>query len=219
MKRIRSEEDIATILEAAGQQGSTVFTVSELVIQLGGIIPLVRLRHCLLAVPNITDLTMTLLSPVPVNLLQGITFPSLDFFKTNLPHAMLVEFLAAHPTLTTLCLDACGRGDEAACPLTAIDLRHVLGIECPTACIRGTSHSDLVRLTMHTTASVPDAPTVLSSLAPPASCASLLYLIIDVFADDYDILDRVAVVAPRLQSLKLVEKARMGVSTYCIPII
>lgn len=213
MRCIRTDQGVVSFLDTVGQDPTAASAVSELVIQLARTVSLDRLRICLLTVPNLTDLNMTLPLPITSDFLQGIVFPSLVFFKTNLPHAALVEFLAAHPTLNTLCLDACGRGTAAVCPLNGMDITNVLGIECPTACVRGTAHQQLIRLTMHTTETVPDVPTVLCSLPLPAPLASLLYLVVDVFPDDYDILERISDAAPRLQSLKLVERSRMRVST------
>ncbi len=97
VKHIRLEQAVVFFLDTARLDRAAPGSVSELAIRLESV-NLDRLRNCLLVVPNLTDHTLTLPHHIPTYFLQGIMFPSLVFFKTNMPHVTLVEFLTAHPT-------------------------------------------------------------------------------------------------------------------------
>ncbi len=210
MKRILSDQGLSAFLAKSQQDPDAALLVSDLTIQLGLVVSFSTLRHSLLSVPNLTDLVLILSAHVPTILLDNIVFESLVFFKTNLPHASLVVFLSNHPTLTTLSLNSCARDSTAVCPLTTVDLTHVLTIECPTGCVKGASHSNLRRLTMQGSSFHANTPAILRSLT--VALVSLVNLTLDFHPDDHDILERVITAAPRVQSLQLIERASRSVS-------
>ena len=186
------------------QQPGHASQVLDLAVELPGIPSFDQLRHSLVAASRLTGLVLLLSCPVPNGFLHGVSLDALVFFKTNIPHSALVDFLVAHAAIATLSLDRCGRGPGRTCRLAAIDLSHVIALEIPTACVRGTAHNALLRLTMEAHNSTSDVPAVLRGLPGPLN--SLLYLTVDIYPYDYDILERIVIAAPRIRSLKLVEQ-------------
>ncbi|PIL35039.1 hypothetical protein GSI_02826 [Ganoderma sinense ZZ0214-1] len=190
------EADVAVALAI------THFTVE---LELEGPVPIVALRQCLSLIINATDLVLLLPLDTPPHLLDNEFLPKLELFKTNLPHGDLLPFLRLHPHLSALCLHSCRRRtDERVCPLRAINLSGVLTMECPAGCAPGATRRQLIRLAVDDRPSVDSIPQALRSFGAP----SLLYLSMDFFPDDYDILREIASVAPCLRKLTLLEKHR-----------
>ena len=164
----------------------------------------------------LTDLILILPFDPALDALDTLQFPYLELFKTNISHRGLPQFLALHVSLTDLCLDSCGRGADAVCPLAPVDLRHVTTIECPLSCISGIAHPKLLRLTCerkgHLRPSSPTIPAVLRKLRTPL--VSLFALTVDIFPDDYDILESIIPCAQRIERLKLLERPRTYMSLY-----
>ncbi|RDX40104.1 hypothetical protein OH76DRAFT_1490579 [Lentinus brumalis] len=162
--------------------------------------PAQAVRDCLRLVPNLESLVLILPAESPVTLLNGLIFPTLRVFSTNLPHRSLVSFLHIHGSLSSLILRACGRG--ASCPLRGIELRRLSSLQCPSRCFVGIVHGPLTNATVNLS-----HLTSMSFLAVQAASSSRLYaLCVDFFSNDYDVLIRVAAAAPNLRKLKLNEK-------------
>ncbi len=187
--------------------------VKELIVNLDQPFSLHAFRHCLSLTPSITDLYLHISTDVPADVLGGIDFKDLEFLKTNLPHQYLLPFLAIHVGTVELSLGPCGRAMEESCPLRLLDTRSYASIECPSECLLGVTHPSLVRLALqesHRHQSY--APPAFRSL--PTPLLSLSCLTLDFLPDDYDILENVVRIAPRIQKLKLLEKPRVQVRTY-----
>lgn len=166
-----------------------------------------RIRASLLLVPGLTDLTLVLPTTTPPDLLLGVDFPALQFFKSNMPHAALAAFLARHRSVSVLVLGACG--PVRRCPLVEADLTHVTELECDAECVRALAHSDLFRLTISKST---DGPRIGVIFRTTLVCASALYsLTIDFFPDDLDVLDKLSLFAPFLRKLKLLEQRGVSV--------
>lgn len=185
-------------------------SVRELTIEIDGPVGLNALRRCLSLTRHLTDLSLYFSEDVPVDLLQGLHFQSLEFFQTNLPHRHLPGFLYVHSHITELCLDSCQRGVAKTCPLQFLHARQYLSVECPPECVRQTAHPRLIRLGVHDVhQSLLSASTIFGPLRPPL--VGLLYMTLDFPPDDFDLLQVVSGVAPQLRKLKLLEKPRPNV--------
>ncbi|KAH9847485.1 hypothetical protein C2E23DRAFT_890017 [Lenzites betulinus] len=163
--------------------------------------PAHELRAALRLTPNIECLVLNLPVESPVTLLNGLQFPNLRVFSSNLPHRVLSTFLAAHPLLVSLALrGSCGR--SAQCPLQGLELHHLSDLQCPSRCFVGIARGSLVTATVNLT-----RLTSMSSLAIQTLSSSRLYsLAVDYHSTDYDVLSRVAMAIPNLRKLKLNEK-------------
>ncbi|KAI0363916.1 hypothetical protein BV20DRAFT_1057656 [Pilatotrama ljubarskyi] len=160
-----------------------------------------QLIRCVLRLtPNIECLVLDLPPESPVTLLNGLNFPNLRVFSTNLPHRALVTFLTAHASLTSLALRACGRG--VMCPLDGLELRHLMDLQCPSRCFVGITRGPLATATVNLT-----RLSSMASLAIQTLAASRIHtLTVDCFSSDYDILSRVVFAVPNLRKLKINEK-------------
>ncbi|KAI1795830.1 hypothetical protein LXA43DRAFT_1090464 [Ganoderma leucocontextum] len=181
--------------------------IQDLIIRLSGL-PVFQDAHILpiytslQLVPHLTDLTLLLPATTPPDLLLDVNFGGLQFFKSNLPHAVLAAFLARHQSVSVLVLGPCG--PTRRCPLLEVDLAHVTDLECDAECVRSLAHSDLFRLTIGKSTGGPRIGVVFRT---SPMCASGLYsLTIDFFPDDVDVLDNLSLFAPFLRKLKLLEQ-------------
>ena len=189
-------------------------TVTDLFIELVEPIPLAVLRQCLSMVVNVVDLILLLPSDMPVHLLHGFFLPRLQLFKTNLPHRDLLTFVDCMPGLCVLCVGSCGRdARDRICPLTGADLSRVLTLECPAECLSGTVRKGLIRLTAEDRPSVVGIPPALKSF----QSQTLAYLCLEFYPDDYDVLQAIVAVVPRLRKLKLLERHRAMVCSATFP--
>ena len=67
-----------------------------------------------------------------------LRFTNLNIFKTNIPHAIVMPFLARHPTTTNLVLDTCNVATattSVACLLASCHLPHIEQLTCPKGCV------------------------------------------------------------------------------------
>ncbi|KAI9057612.1 hypothetical protein FKP32DRAFT_1681295 [Trametes sanguinea] len=164
--------------------------------------PAQAVRVALRLVPNIQCLVLDVPSESPVTLLNGVRFPNLRVFSTNLPHRMLVSFLTSHPSLDALALRNCGRG--FACPLRGLQFRDLSDLQCPSRCFVGVVRGPLTTATVNLS-----RLTSMSSLAVRSLSSSHLHtLTMDYFTNDYDVLSRIIFATPNLRKLKLNEKAQ-----------
>ncbi len=140
--------------------------------------PAQAVRDCLRFTPNLESLVLFLPPDSPITILNGLFFPSLCVFSTNLPHRTLRSFLDAHTSLTSLALRACGRG--ATCPLRGIELRRLANLQCPSRCFVGFIRGPLITATVNLA-----RLTSMSFLAVQAASSSRLYsLSVDFFSND-----------------------------------
>ena len=157
-------------------------------------------RDCLRLTPNLESLSLFLPAESPVTILNGLIFPRLRVFSTDLPHRTLASFLNVHNSLASLSIRACGR--SANCPLHGIELRRLSSLQCPSRCFVGITRGPLTTATVNLS-----RLTSMSFLAIQAVGSTQLYsLSVDFFSNDYDILIRIAAAAPNLRKLRLNEK-------------
>ncbi|RPD81758.1 hypothetical protein L226DRAFT_564423 [Lentinus tigrinus ALCF2SS1-7] len=104
--RITSIESIELFVTLAGYNAAIARVVEDLEISLptNAAYPAHLLRELLRLPTNIETLTLHLPSTSPPTILNGLLFPRLIAFTTNLPHHSLVSFLSAHCTLLSLAL-------------------------------------------------------------------------------------------------------------------
>ncbi|KAI0708442.1 hypothetical protein C8Q76DRAFT_799707 [Earliella scabrosa] len=204
---VASAQDLHDFEQAVKSDWQVASLVRELTIVLCTPFPVDALRFCLLSSINVVDLVLVLPTAGFDDVLANVHFGRLELFKTNLPHRFLAPFLVSHDTITDLCLDGCGRAPNEQCPLRHLDLGHVTTVECGNECVIATSHSALLRLTAeHMGHASPSPSTFLRTLNAPL--VALFEMKLDFFPDDYDLLDQIVIVAPRLQRLKLLERPR-----------
>ncbi|KAI0665422.1 hypothetical protein C8Q78DRAFT_1083990 [Trametes maxima] len=162
------------------------------------------LRTSLTLMPNITDLI--LITPRLRNraVLRGVRLPQLQYFRTDLPHTLLVDFLASHPTVTELDLLDCSHGMDIACPLGIVNLTGVKHLSGPGACVPLLAPAGLVQLSLQLTSTAVNASLSLQKITTPLF--GLCTLVIDIRADDNGLLANVARACPHVCKLKLIEK-------------
>ncbi len=180
--------------------------ISHLTVVLNGPFSEVALRQCLLKSPQLEDLILMLPPDTAENILDGLAFEHLELLSTNLPHHRVSAFVASHATLTDLCLGTCSPPANGVCPLSMVNIDHVKTLECPLDCVSA-ARPGLCRLTAEDAGnSRLSAPAALMSISTPLT--HLFALTLDFYPDDYDILDKIVVAAPRVRRLKLLEKPR-----------
>ena len=168
--------------------------------------PVDALWEALSVASHLKDLVLLLSSDdTPNNILDGLHFPRLELFKTNLPHHYITPFVSHQPSLICLCLGSCGRAHGEPCPLQVHNLNHIVTAEYPVSCVASIAHPKLLCLTVEGGCRLYNTPTSLRSIRP---LLSLFALTLDFFPDDYNILESVVQVAPQLQRLKLIENHR-----------
>ncbi|CDO75810.1 hypothetical protein BN946_scf184951.g8 [Trametes cinnabarina] len=180
--RVSSVAQAELFVALAGYNSTIALAVEDLEIsfQLQVGYPANLLRRFLALLGNIETLTLHLPLTSPPTILNGLLFPRLSVFDTNLPHRYLVSFLSAHPALASLTLRAC---------------------RCRTVCI---ACGQITSATVSLTRMASMAAMAINAL----STSPLWCLTIDFFSDDHDILARIASAAPNLRKLKLIEKPR-----------
>ncbi|RDX50949.1 hypothetical protein OH76DRAFT_1481996 [Lentinus brumalis] len=161
------------------------------------------LRGILRLVPKVTDLTLLLPKATPPDVFFQVFFPDLRFFKTNVPHAKIRHFVGVHPSIAILVLGSCGQ--EERCALSASSLGLVRTVECNTRCIEAVAHTRLVHLAAENDSTAFCVPLAFRKL--PYVMHDLYSLTLDFFPADTDILISIALVAPRVRKLKLLEKS------------
>ncbi|KAI0646435.1 hypothetical protein C8Q79DRAFT_1010064 [Trametes meyenii] len=159
------------------------------------------LRSALVLAPNVQDLLLYLPPPVPLGLLANARFPTLDFFATNVPHASLPVFLSNHPTLTSLILGPCGK--TSPCLLESVKMPNIASLQCTMDCLPLLPYEQVSRLTLDHPDSGACAPTVLRAMTATVYVTSLT---VDIYPNDFDILEAIAQATPLVRKLKLVEK-------------
>ncbi|KAI0648767.1 hypothetical protein C8Q79DRAFT_1007359 [Trametes meyenii] len=162
------------------------------------------LRMSLALMPNITDLI--LIAPRLRNrtALRGVHLAQLQYFRTDLPHASLVDFLAAHQTITELDLLDTSHGADVACPLGTVNLNGLKCLSGPGACVPPLAPANLVQFLVELKSTAVSASLSLQKLTTPLH--HLCTLVIDVCADDKGILANIAQACPTVRKLKLNEK-------------
>ncbi|OJT07709.1 hypothetical protein TRAPUB_1399 [Trametes pubescens] len=183
--------------------------VQDFIIKLpsGDAYPAQAVRTALRLIPKVQCLVIELPAGSPTTLLNGLQYPDLRIFSTNLPHRGLVSFLVAHPLLGSVILGSCGRSE--ACPLRGVELRSLTGLQCPSRCFAGIVQRSLVTATVALS-----RLNSMSSLAIQTITSRLHSLTIDYFTNDYDILARIATTLPHIRKLKLNEKRYPEVVSY-----
>ncbi len=167
------------------------------------------LRRCLQLVPNVADVILDLPPRTPSNILQHVTFPHLQLFKTNLPHYTLLDFLEAHLSLKLLILGSCGSPGECAfASLSHVD--HIVDLEGPSQCISHFMGTRLVRLTAHLSY---DWYSKFATRSLPLSI-HLVVLSMEILPDDFQVLNSISQTAPSLRKLKLMENGIPMVGPY-----
>ncbi len=169
------------------------------------------LRRSLTLLPNLTDLILIAPRIRSSSALHGVYLPQLQYFRTDLPHVILVNFLTVHPAIVDL--DLVGNGEHGGalqCPLQTVNLGGVRNLHGPAPCVVLLASQGLVRLTMQLNGSASSSSVPLRTIAPPLF--DLHTLILDIQDDDFDILESIAIACPRVRKLKLSEKALYKVS-------
>ncbi|EIW51303.1 uncharacterized protein TRAVEDRAFT_54677 [Trametes versicolor FP-101664 SS1] len=203
-KRIRTLNDLHNLLSLATFSPNHAAFIDSLdIILLSAFLPS-ALRATLASLPNLTDLILIaprLRNPVA---LRGIHLPQLQYFRTDLSHVILTNFLAAHPHIMNLDLVGNSRHCDVPCPLQEVDFRATKSLSGPACCAVQIAPSGLTRLTMDLEGSSTGPTHPLRMLDPPLP--GLYALIVDIRDDDYNILDEIARACPSVRKLKLIEK-------------
>ncbi|TFK82787.1 hypothetical protein K466DRAFT_603392 [Polyporus arcularius HHB13444] len=161
------------------------------------------MRSILRLVPKVTDLTLSLPKGTPPDIFFQVYFPDLCFFKTDLPHDKIRQFVDNHSTLSILVLGPCGNAGQ--CALSDLDLERATTVECDARCVGAVARKGLVHLAAQNDTTAYSIPLIFRKL----SCVmpELYSLTVDFFPADTDILLSIALVAPRVRKLKLLEKS------------
>ncbi len=173
------------------------------------------MRNILRLVPKVTDLTLMLPKPTPADVFFQVFFQDLRFFKTNLPHSKIQHFVAGHPAISILVLGPCGKDERCALSDASLDL--VTTVECNAHCVEAVAHQGLVHLAAENESTAFCVPLAFRKL--PYVMHDLYSLTLDFFPADTDILMSIALVAPRVRKLKLVEKSVHVVSIRLPPLL
>ncbi|KAI0682047.1 hypothetical protein C8Q76DRAFT_804428 [Earliella scabrosa] len=159
---------------------------------------------CLALTPNVTILEVFTTPPMSLPSLSSAPLPRIEVLKTNLPHRTLFAFVAKHPSLRALDIEACGRARQ--CALSPIVTQEITDIRCPAECAPRLVHERLERLRIDLARAVSPASAVITSF--PIALDALYVLTVEFTADDKKILDVIATNLPALRYLKLVEKTK-----------
>lgn len=77
----------------------------------------IKLRQCLLALPQISSLVLEFVHNAPPTLLRGLVFPNLRHFQTgSINHGSLTDFLRNNPRINCISIGKCGR--THTCPIS-----------------------------------------------------------------------------------------------------
>lgn len=202
MVRIRSESRINDYVELARNNNRYREEVEELLVDFVPSLSLstTSLHLALSLTCGIQDLRLHLSPHTPSSLFEGLIFPNLTFFDTNLPHDRLVQFLADHPSISHLELGQCGIQGE--CPLSLLDLESVSILACDATCLPFVARPQIesLTLTLHdlsvrTSKAIGAAPT----------CPKLERITVDALCYDFGLMPTLAAFAPRVKCLKIME--------------
>ncbi|RPD78436.1 hypothetical protein L226DRAFT_292460 [Lentinus tigrinus ALCF2SS1-7] len=164
-----------------------------------------RLLPALLTLtPNIIILTLWVYPPISTVSFARVPLPSLEVIRTNIPHRALRPFVAFHPTLRALDIDACGRARR--CGLSTLNIHQVNDISCLVSCVPKLVHKDVERLRV----ALDDTDVLMSAAisAFPISLHRLHVLTVDFAANDKTILRVIATNMPGIRNLKLLERCK-----------
>ncbi|RPD57899.1 hypothetical protein L226DRAFT_474393 [Lentinus tigrinus ALCF2SS1-7] len=203
--RITSSADLDSFGDRAAARPSVGRRLEDLRVIIYEQFSVASLQRCLCLAPNLVDLDLLLSLPdsdVP-GILDNIILPELRFFRTNIPHALLRPFLAAHDRMSILTLDACS-STESPCPLSASHLPHLKCVTGPAPCVSSFVNQGTFRLTMSSPDGACSTSLLLRSL--PLPLPSLYALTIDFPANDHDVLLSVVASCSGVRKLKLMEK-------------
>ncbi|KII87888.1 hypothetical protein PLICRDRAFT_176648 [Plicaturopsis crispa FD-325 SS-3] len=155
---------------------------------------------------NLESLSLLLPSTFNTAFLSTIVFPKLQVFESNIPHTDILPFLVRHPGIQIVSLSACDR--PASCPLAAVVLPQLRSISCPLACA---SPFYVSRNLASVTAKCTRRADIIVSPSSILRCLSLnenLTVVSLAFnPSDFDILHRLAISAPHLVHLRLIERS------------
>lgn len=154
------------------------------------------LRKCLMLVPNTTDLILTLPPSGSASIFSDVHLARLVMMKTNLSHRVIEGFLQRHPNVRCVVLGACGR--RRHCPLGHLTLNYVNDLESSLECAKGLAGPNLRRLNVSMLSRFP-----VTTLLRTIYLQGLSHLSVEIRADDHDILQVIASVAPALRNLRL----------------
>lgn len=164
---------------------------------------------------NLTTLTLRLSFEPTSRTLQGLIFPKLNIFETNIPHAVIAPFLARHPTITNLVLDTCNATSTTTfvpCPLSSCRLPHIEQLTCPKGCVRPllsvvTPASPLYNLQVvqHTAQDSTFPLQGLFDFQRIPTSSWLYYLHVDFDHTAPNLFGAISAAAPLLETLRLVE--------------
>lgn len=140
--------------------------------------------------------------------------------ETNIPHAVLAGLLQRQPEIETLVIGVCD--NHSYCPLSAVGFPSLRHVTSPIACIPAFEGAPrLVTLSAryidHRDAEL-SASKTLRFLTPHSDTITSITL--EFNPTDYDVLRRIADIAPRLEGLKLVEKyTNIGLNVRCYTLV
>jgi hypothetical protein len=191
---IAREVDVVEVLQDAGKRANFK-----------------TIREILKFTTNITSLTLRLsFRPSWPMIPTTLDFVNLRTLNSNVPHTTIARFLARHPHITSLVLDAC---NAASCPLTSCRLPHLEELVCSPGCVQALTSvaSPLWRLgVVQNTAQ--DSRFSLERLfnfhrIKTTSALTVLHLDFDHTASRFGLLQSISAAAPALMVLKLTESS------------
>ncbi|KAF7798359.1 hypothetical protein EIP86_009580 [Pleurotus ostreatoroseus] len=139
---VDSEPELELLLRQARLSESFRGKASELTIEGSSVMPAKTIRAVLLALPNISSLILTTPCSAPDIVFLGVQLSKLTLLKTNLPHAVLVDFIRRTPTIRFLTLGCCG--NDPPCGLRILDFRRIEQLIAPLECINGILYTTTV---------------------------------------------------------------------------
>ncbi|OSC99345.1 hypothetical protein PYCCODRAFT_1446810 [Trametes coccinea BRFM310] len=204
-KRIRSPADLEDLVATFALNHQLGAFVDTLDVSLQSAFPLATLRQSFFHLPNLTDLMLIITG------VRRSIAPLRNYFRTNLRHHALADFLSIHMSITDLdmlCHTHCPR---SVCPLRRVDLSNLLCLSGPAHCVYQLTCPNLTRLTMTLNDASRSVGPLLRSM--PAPLPLLYQLTLDIRDDDHDVLNSIAFTCPALRKLKLLEQTpRSGLS-------
>ncbi|KAL7279762.1 hypothetical protein ACG7TL_006169 [Trametes sanguinea] len=101
-KRVLCPKDLEVLHSLVNLNPALGAFVDSLEVAIRSAFALATLRKTLQALHNLTDFVLILPTLRCPTLLRGIRLPFLEYFRTNLPHSTILEFLDAHPSIADL---------------------------------------------------------------------------------------------------------------------
>lgn len=179
------------------------------------------LAYLLSAARNITDLRLDIPNASYWRtILHRVRFRKLILFATNIPHAILRDFLNHHSYIRHLQLGPCGGTGSRMhkCPVVDIHFHHLQDLACSPTCIKlqNTPYISRLQVTYQRNQETLRAP-ISISLAGGMACAALTVLHMDFDPTDRGLLLSIANGAPLITALKLSEvHGSDSVSALCV---